>query len=295
MTGADQGPPPPTGNATTVILAIRYALSGWRVVWAPDGLKYPIMREWQKNATTDLNTVVQWFTACPDANVCIVTGQASNLWVLDVDDKGGAGGTQSLAALEREHGSLPETYAVGTGSGGVHYYFTWDGIDFDLRNSAGKLGPGLDTRGNGGQVVAPPSRADDPTHITPYVVLDERPPVTAPAWLTWLLRPAPRAERQPGAAKVRPFAQPRQAGYAATAFRGEVASVLAAPVGTRNDALYRAAFSLGTLVASGDLDVEVVTSALTEAGHRTGLGATETENTIASGLRAGMQYPREAA
>ena len=94
---------------------------------------------------------------------------------------------------------------------------------------------------------------------------------------------------------MRTGGRPRQAGYAAAVFRGEVANVLVAPVGSRNDALHRAAFSLGTLVASGDLDVEVVTSALTEAGHRTGLDGTETANTVASGLRAGMQYPREGA
>ncbi|WP_405805648.1 bifunctional DNA primase/polymerase [Streptomyces sp. NBC_00210] len=170
---------------------------GWRVIPARRGSKHPIPTAWQDRATTDVATIARWWTQRPDANVCIVTGQASNLWVLDIDDKNGAGGSTTLADLERRYGELPLTYAVGTGSGGVHYYWTWQGVDFDLGNSAGKLGPGLDTRGNGGQVVAPPSRADDPAHTMAYVVLDPRLPVAAPAWLLGLLRPAPRPVASP--------------------------------------------------------------------------------------------------
>ncbi|MHB9858584.1 bifunctional DNA primase/polymerase [Streptomyces sp. YIM S03343] len=179
-------------RVTPMAAAISCAERGWRVIWAPPGSKHPTVKAWQERATTDVATIERWWTQCPDANVCIVTGQASGIWVLDIDDKNGAVGSTTLADLERRYGELPLTYAVGTGSGGVHYYWAWQGVDFDLGNSAGKLGPGLDTRGNGGQVVAPPSRADDSAHTMAYVVLDPRPPVAAPAWLLGLLRPAPR-------------------------------------------------------------------------------------------------------
>jgi hypothetical protein len=170
-------------------VAISYAERGWRVILAPRGSKHPTMKAWQDRATTDTDIIATWWTANPSANVCIATGRASGILVLDVDDKDDAGGSATLAALEREHGDLPLTYTVGTGSGGVHHYFTYDGIDFHLGNSAGKLGPGLDTRGEGGQVVAPPSRVDDPAHTMQYVVLLDVAPVAAPAWLIDMLRP----------------------------------------------------------------------------------------------------------
>lgn len=170
---------------TPLQCALAYAARGWRVVPAPKGMKRPVIYDWQNKATTDTDTIRAWWESVPDQNVCIATGQASSLWVIDVDDKNDAGGSAAIAALESEHGDLPGTYTVGTGSEGVHHYFTWEGVGWDLRNSAGKLGPGLDTRGNGGQVVAPPSESE----TGPYITLLDTPPVPAPKWLTWLLRP----------------------------------------------------------------------------------------------------------
>ncbi|MDO0937139.1 bifunctional DNA primase/polymerase [Streptomyces sp. DG2A-72] len=194
--------------------ALTYTARGWRVIWAPPGSKHPTMKGWPDLATTDTDTSVQWWAANPAANVCIATGRASNLWVLDIDDKDDAKGSATLAALEREYSELPLTYTIGTGSGGVHHYFTYDGIDFHLGNSAKKLGPGLDTRGEGGQVVAPPSRVDEPAHTMSYVVLVDVAPVVASAWLVGLLRP-PAAPRP--MTPSTPFTGPR---------RGDVGGIL---------------------------------------------------------------------
>jgi hypothetical protein len=60
-----------------------------------------------------------------------------------------------------------------------------------------------------------------------------------------------------------------------------------APVGERNNTLYRAARSLGRLAAAGLLDPYDVVSALTPAALAAGLGAAETARTIRSGLTAG--------
>lgn len=187
---------------TPLQAALGYISVGWRVAPALPGQKHPCIPEWQTRATTDVNTIVPWFTTDPDRmNVCIATGEASGIWVLDIDDKQpceldhdchAMKGSCTLTRLEVEHGELPRTYVVGTGSGGTHYYFSWEGVDFDLRNSAGRLGPGVDTRGNGGQVVAPPSRCSDPTHFQSYTVLSGAVPVPAPRWLTWLLKPQAR-------------------------------------------------------------------------------------------------------
>ncbi|RMD78796.1 MAG: DNA primase [Gammaproteobacteria bacterium] len=96
--------------------------------------------------------VVRWFRRWPRANVGIVTGRISGLVVLDVDPA--HGGEASLARLEEAHGPLPETVACRTGGGGRHLYFAHPGGV--VRNRAG-LAQGLDLRGDGGYVVAPPS------------------------------------------------------------------------------------------------------------------------------------------
>jgi len=96
--------------------------------------------------------VAGWFGRWPEANVGIVTGIVSGLVVLDVDAR--HGGAQSLSALETEHGPLPWTIAVATGGGGRHCYFSHPGGV--VHNKVG-LAPGIDLRGDGGGVVAPPS------------------------------------------------------------------------------------------------------------------------------------------
>jgi hypothetical protein len=60
-----------------------------------------------------------------------------------------------LDELEGQHGPLPVTWVAKTGGGGLHYYFR---SPQEIRNSVAQLGPGLDIRGTGGYVVAPPSR-----------------------------------------------------------------------------------------------------------------------------------------
>lgn len=84
----------------------------------------------------------------------------------------------------------------------------------------------------------------------------------------------------------------RASTYALAALRGEVERVRAAQEGERNDTLNRAAFSLGQLVADGQLDADEVADELTEAAEEAGLMARETRATIRSGLRGGARNPR---
>jgi putative DNA primase/helicase len=101
-----------------------------------------------KNATIDSEKVQKWFGGARPLNIGICAGEKSRLVLLDVDP--GHGGDESLKKYK-----VPRTLKVITGSGGSHYYFKHPGGD--IRNSAGKLGPGLDVRGYHGYVVAPPS------------------------------------------------------------------------------------------------------------------------------------------
>ena len=171
--------------------ALNYAALGWCVIpIAPQG-KTPLIRDWPKQASCDPDQIAGWWHQWPDANVGIVTGQLSGLFVLDVDPKND--GFTTLDLLIDKHGALPDTPTVRTGSGGQHVYFRYpSGIT--IRNSASKLGPGLDIRAEGGFVVAPPS-----IHPTgrEYLWLDDQdwstPLADPPQWLLDLLvtRPAP--------------------------------------------------------------------------------------------------------
>jgi hypothetical protein len=102
-------------------------------------------------ATTDPERINRWWRAFPDLNIGVATGAASRVFVLDVD---GEDGEASLRNLEAEHGALPSTVEVITGKG-RHCYFQSD--KHKIGNSAGHLGAGLDIRGDGGYVIAPPS------------------------------------------------------------------------------------------------------------------------------------------
>ncbi|MFN7195221.1 MAG: bifunctional DNA primase/polymerase, partial [bacterium] len=125
--------------------------------------------------------------------VGILTGSASgNIFVLDVDIGPGKDGDDSLRALQLAHGDLPETAEVRTGGGGLHLYFRAPPGVAVVRNSASKLGPGLDIRGEGGFVVAPPSfHASGQPYVWSWTNTLAEGIADAPAWLLDLVRAEP--------------------------------------------------------------------------------------------------------
>lgn len=112
--------------------------------------KHPWTQHGLDDASRDPTVINQWWSTWPHANAGIVTGVKSGLFVLDVDDKNG--GMDTIATLP----VIPDTAVCLTGGGGLHYFFNYPQSK-TLRNSSGLLGPGLDTRGEGGYVVASPS------------------------------------------------------------------------------------------------------------------------------------------
>lgn len=130
-----------------------YTRSGLPVFPLRPGTKKPIHRGGFHNATTDEDRIREWWSETPAANIGLPTGMVSGLLIVDVDvDKGGR---ESLAALEAEHGKLPDTWTVKTSDDNYQLYLRHPSEE--IRISAGKLGPGLDIRADGGYVVAPPS------------------------------------------------------------------------------------------------------------------------------------------
>jgi len=143
---------------SVLTIALAYANKGVRVIPIKQGEKRPPMSGWQNAATTDPTTIRQWFEGqFKDCGLGIATGECRNryLIVVDIDDREQYRGSDTLADLEQLHGKLPDTLKVITGSGGRHIYFL---TDQPIRNEAsGKLGQGIDIRGIGGQVLAPPT------------------------------------------------------------------------------------------------------------------------------------------
>ncbi len=132
---------------------LSYAAMGWHLFpLAPNSKVPPKGSHGVSDATNDVKQIAEWHGSCPDANWAIATGP-SNLIVLDVDAYK-PGVADVLTALELEHG-VPKTLTVATPNGGRHHYYLGTAA-----TTASKIGPGIDTRGVGGYVVAPGSTLD---------------------------------------------------------------------------------------------------------------------------------------
>ena len=133
--------------------AIGYAQQGLPIFPCRPRGKEPACSRGAHDATACLDRIHAWWSSCSDLNIGLSCGEASGLFVIDVD---GAEGEATLRLLEEKHGPLPTTREAITGrNGGRHAYFKLG--KHKVRNSAGKLGAGLDVRGTGGYVLLPPS------------------------------------------------------------------------------------------------------------------------------------------
>jgi hypothetical protein len=142
-----------SSTPSTEQAALEYLRRGWSVIPVREREKRPAVpwKAYQGRFASE-ETLHDWFSRSPDYNVAVVTGSLSGLVVLDVDPR--HGGKESLVRLEREHGRLPKTVEAVTGGGGRHLYFSHPGGE--VRNRA-NIEPGIDLRGDGGCIVAPPS------------------------------------------------------------------------------------------------------------------------------------------
>jgi predicted P-loop ATPase len=147
--------------------------------------KIPAVEGWQ-NLTESVPHTGNYGVKC---------GARSGVFVVDFDD------LDALDALEAEHGRLPRTFMVATGRG-AHAYFRHPGGL--ILNSASKLAPKVDVRGDGGQVIGPGSVHPTGAIYTPVDPVAEI--ADAPPWLlAWPgLRGKERARMEPGADAPQP-------------------------------------------------------------------------------------------
>jgi hypothetical protein len=131
--------------------ALDYARRGWPVIALLPRAKEPLTKHGVKDATTDPEIIRSWWRRYPSANIGIATGAASGVFVVDIDGKQGG---ETIDAIEHEYGPLPHTVSQLTGRG-MHWLFHRNGVA--IPNSAGRLGPGVDIKGDAGYIVVPPS------------------------------------------------------------------------------------------------------------------------------------------
>lgn len=252
--------------------------------------KSPYTSNGLRGATKFERIIRRWWSDNPEAMIGVPTGAPIGAWVLDIDVPGNQhdhDGRLWLDAMIAEHGPLPLTRQARTAGGGTHYFWRHkDGV----RNRAA-IGPGVDTRGDGGYIVAPGSRLASGEI---YEWINDAPIVDAPEWLMDLVLPrqAPAASRTDFT-----YSAGGNDAYINGAVDAELAELAGTSKGGRGYQLNKSAFSLGTLVGAGALSRTDAEAGLYAAAVSNGLVATDGEREvwakIRRGLDAGIKQPRD--
>ena len=265
-------------SGTLASAALRFTLRGLAVFPLAPGTKVPPAgTNGLLDASTDADLARARWARNPNANIGAATGTASGIWVLDIDPPEGP---KSLAALEVEHGPLPITVEAATPRSGSHFYWRWPEDGPEIRNSVGRIGLGIDVRGDGGSIVMPPSILADGRGYQ-WVRNGAGTFGDAPEWLVQAALPPPpppRREPKPLTGDV--------SKYVAAAVAAELRDLGNAVSGTRNESLNRAAFALAGFVLAGALPEDWARAELERRALAIGLPTIEVRKTIESAFAA---------
>ncbi len=229
----------------------------------PDG-KRPLTGRGFLDATYDIAQVAAWWSRTPGANIGLPTGAAFGVVVVDLDVHGPAGLVDGAGLLVR------------TPTGGAHAYFpATPGTE---QRSWQAAGAGVDFRGDGGYIIAPPSRRTIDGTVRSYEIADIAAHSVGPV----------------DAARLRDFLDPRPAaparneGAAATVAADRLASWVAGRgEGERNRGLFWAACRLAE---NGTPPADTL-DALGPPAARAGLSEREIATTVRSAYRATKPAP----
>lgn len=305
-----------------------YAEMGWRVLpvhsiredgtctcqssWMPPCAspgKEPIHSDWPNAATTDKNQIAQWWGAeHVGANVGIATGAGSGIWVLDVDEGVRKNGTykeglDSYVKLTGDNEELPRTRTHRTGGGGSQYFFRIpDGIEIKSKSKGlGDRYPDIDVRGEGGQVVAPPSVSGK----GPYTVEDAAEVAETPGWLIQILmeegtatltRQAPHASPAVTGASANPTAvtavdHTPVPGWFAASMDAKLQTIRDAPEGQGNETINRISYMVGQYIPNGWILRQDAEARLLDAVQSWAVPHPAAAYTIGRALDQGAQHP----
>jgi len=144
-----------TSSLPLVEYALSYARNNWPVFPLHGKIPFKSSRGY-KDATTDEQRILAWWSQHPTANIGLATGERSGVIVLDIDVPEGH---FSLKELQSSYAPLPNTRRSRTGNKGLHFFFQYPNDGKVYKNAVGLEGKiGVDVRATGGYVVLPPSK-----------------------------------------------------------------------------------------------------------------------------------------
>ena len=281
--------------------ALRLATGGLFVFPLRAHDRHPLVA-WSAESTTDTATVTRWWQMYPQAAPALDLGK-SGLAVLDGDcHAANVDGVAELRQLLKQHAAplIPAVPTVRTPRDGIHTYFAQPATV--LTNRRGRLPAGIDVRGAGGFVVAPGAEFPDGRR---YVSIAGQPDLVlafaaktipmVPAGIIALIDP-PRRRAKAQAGHGGP-AGPRERAYAKATLHRIAGELATAAPGGRNEALNKAAFVLGTVVArdwiTRNETEDALRAAMEHNGYAADKGTRAVDATLKSGLEAGMNNPHD--
>ena len=248
--------------------AAPYVEMGWPVI--PQSLdKVPLIKGWRFLGVPSYRQIEDWSRQWPKANVALLTGKPSEIFVIDLDSDNALTRWTDIKAV---CGMRADPPTVRTRRGLHLYYRT---IGFVKSMSPSKLGKGIDIKGEGGMATLPPSVhgsghvyewANDPA---------TRIPMPSPSLLRMMAGRDPFEGRKP-LHLVNDISVDRAIDRLKTTGQGG-----------RNRALYSAAFIAGKAVRAQQMSELDAYRLLQSAGADVGLTRPEVMATIRSGIRDG--------
>lgn len=252
-----------------------------------DANKRPVVATGFKAASIDPAIIIASFATPLAVLIGVPTGSQSGLIIIDVDIRADRSG---MVWLEKNSEALPQTRTHKTRTGGLHLVFK-EPADVEIRNSASRIAPGVDVRGEGGYVIFPPSPG--------YAVADPIEPAEMPLWLIRACLKPPETE-PPKTTR----SDPRQDGgssYGLVALASECDAIRSAPFGKQEDTLNSAGLKIGGLVAGGELQESIALADLLSAGRamasepgRESWRPSEVEAKVRRAFIDGQSNPRRA-
>lgn len=258
---------------TNLEWALNYAKLGWKIFpCLPD--KTPATKNGFYAGTDNEEQIKTWWSENPNYLIGLATGKASGVWVTDFDEYKKPG---LMSDFQKAYEPLPQTLMQKTGRGGYHYFWKYN----QAIGSRNGVLPYIDIKGDGGYVILPPSVNGDGKA---YRWINKAKTIDAPVWLIEIAF----KEKDP----VNNSNLSGTSNYGKAALADELITISRTYEGNRNDTLNSSAYSLGQLIAGGELERGEVEASLLGAAIAKGLKLKEAKATIKSGIDSGMIHPR---
>lgn len=151
---------------------------GYKVIPLAKNKKLPLIAEWTTKASSDESVITAWEDSFPGCNWGLATGRISGVIVIDIDPRHGG----DISWRKLTEGKTIKTSVCKTGGGGEHYYFKVPN-SLQIKNAVLTTHPGIDIRGDGGQVVIPPSTHQSGLQYTWQFAPWDVSPAEIPDWL----------------------------------------------------------------------------------------------------------------